>query len=243
VDYKNIGKVRNFAVQQSIGAYVTMLDCDDLILPGSLTTIIKVLQENKPELLLTKLREISSLKQIDKNWSFSAPVAISQKECTVKILKHKDLQCHFIGQIIKRSLLMQIPFPEFICYEDAFLFPEIVKKSHNILYAKDSFYLYLKNNDSLSRSLTPEKIKLLCLATENMDRLFFQEYKNFLSVHWIIIFEKYHHWLQGEDFYQILLAKIKRIDFWPFLLDPKIRLSAKRKFLKVRRLLSFSHNK
>lgn len=242
VDYKNIGKVRNFAVQQSSGEYVTMLDCDDLILAGSLASIVKILQANKPELLLTKLREISNLEQIDKNWCFSTPLSISQKECTVKLLKHKDLQCHFIGQVFKRSLLTQLPFPEFICYEDAFIFPEIVKISHDILYTKNSFYLYLKNDDSLSRSLNPEKIKLLCLATENMDRLFFQEFHNLLSVHWVIIFEKYHHWLQDDDFYPTLLAKIKRIDFWSFLLDPQIRLSAKRKFFKVRRLLSFSRN-
>lgn len=238
VNYKNIGKVRNYAVQQSTGQYVTMLDYDDLILEGSLVTIIKELKEKKPELLLTKIREIFSLKQIDKRWALSDPVVISQKECSIKILKHKDLQCHFIGQVVKRSLLLQTPFPEFICYEDAFLFPEIVKISHHILYAKNSFYLYMKYNDSLSNSLNPKKIKLLFLAIENMDRLFFNEYKNLIAVHWIILFEKYHHWLQDKDMQNTFVEKIARISCWHFLLDPHIRLSAKRKFLKVRRLVS-----
>lgn len=238
LDYANIGKVRNFAVQQSTGQYVTMLDCDDLILEGSLVKIIKELKEKSPDLLLTRIREISNLKLIDKRWSFSDPVAISQKECSIKILKHKKLQCHFIGQVVKRSLLLQAPFPDFICYEDAFLFPEIVKISQNILYAENGFYLYVKNDGSLSTALNDEKIKLLFLAIDNMDRLFFADYKNLISVHWIILFEKYHHWLQDDNLQKILAEKITRISFWHFLLDPQIRLSSKKKFLKVRRAVA-----
>lgn len=238
VNYKNVGKVRNFAVHQCSGQYVTMLDSDDLILKGSLVTIIKILQEKNPDLLLTKIREIYSKKQIDSRWSLSDPVKLSQKECSIRFLKHKELQSHFIGQVIKRTLLLNAPFPEFICYEDAFLFPEIVKVSHNILYAKDSFYLYMKNNNSLSSRLNPEKIKLLFLAKENMDRLFSDEFKNLVAVHWIILFEKYHHWLQDEKVKNTVGEKIAGISFWHFLFDPHIRLSAKLKFLKVRKLVS-----
>ncbi|WP_369605534.1 glycosyltransferase, partial [Pseudomonas aeruginosa] len=64
VEYRNVGHVRNSAVSLASGEYITMLDSDDLLKPGSIRDAIAFLQAERPDMLLTRLLEIRDIRKI-----------------------------------------------------------------------------------------------------------------------------------------------------------------------------------
>ncbi|WP_416261257.1 glycosyltransferase family 2 protein [Gibbsiella quercinecans] len=234
VEFRNIGKVRNFAIQQCSGEYVTMIDGDDQVLPGSLADIMRYLAATKPDLLLTGLNEIYPHSKQPVTWGGLQPKPLTQQAAIKTFLIHKDFQAHFIGQFIRRALLAAHPFPEFKCYEDAYLFPTILNHCRNIIFSPRGHYLYFKRGNSLSSQIDEQKINLLVEATAKMDRDFGPQYANLIACHWLKIYQRYGETLPDSRNRQRIIARINSIRPLSFLLDPAIRLSFKRKYLQAR---------
>lgn len=234
VSLRNIGKVRNFAVSQCSGQYVTMLDGDDLLLKNSLADIVFCLKNEQPDALFAALNEVyENRKRVDK-WHGLITTTLTQHQTIEKFLIHRDLQAHFIGQFIKRQILEQHHFPDLSCYEDAYLFPSVLNASHKILYARQSPYLYFKRAQSLSSDLDAEKVSMLILATQNMDEVFQDQYRNLLSCHWINIVHKYYPIIKSEKEKTMIRNAINKIPVISFLADSKVRTSIKRKYFKMK---------
>lgn len=235
VDFRNIGKVRNFAVQQCSGNYVTMVDGDDWLLAGALCDVVQFLAASQPELLLTRLNEEHGDSDLDISWTGLQPQPLSQPQAIKKFLIHKEMQAHFIGQFVKRELLLAHPFPPFRCYEDAYLFPTILSHCQHIVFSRSSPYLYFKHGNSLSSRVDSEKVELLVEATEEMERVFGYQYANLIACHWINIFQRYGRNMDNTPSRQKVIKRIKEISSISFFLDPAIRLSFKKKYLKIKK--------
>lgn len=165
---------------------------------------------------------------------------LTQHQAIEKFLIHKDLQAHFIGQFIKREILQKNNFPDFICYEDAYLFPSVLISSGKIFFSEKGPYLYFKRDGSLSSYLDMEKISLLIKATERMGEVLGSRYKNLISCHWINIAHKFYPTLKDKHARSIVRESIQKISLLSFLVDTKVRLSFKRKYLKIKIKNDFS---
>ncbi|MFC7778224.1 glycosyltransferase family 2 protein [Pantoea sp. SO10] len=234
VMFRNIGKVRNFGVSKCSGHFVTMLDGDDQLLPNSFADIVQFLQAQQPDILLAPLNEIYEKKTKLQQWKGLQVNALSQHQVIEKFLIHRDIQAHFIGQFIKRSLLEDNHFPDFSCYEDAYLFPSILKASQTIFLAKQSPYLYFKREKSLSSALDADKISMLIKATQQMDNVLGESYRNLLACHWINLAHKFYPLINDEHEKQVVKQAIENVSFVSFLLDSKVRFSLKKKYLRMK---------
>lgn len=233
VEFKNIGKVRNFAIVNGLGEYVTMLDSDDLLKSGSLNEITIFLEENKPDLLLTKLHEVREISIIDKNWKGLQAEVLTQDEAITRFLIHKDFQAHLIGQFIKRTLLLANPIPNFTCYEDFYIFPQVLTQSKNIVFSREGHYLYIKRNASLSNSPSAEKIHNLFVCTERMDTLFGKKFHELVLCHWLDIELKQKRWITLSTQLDLLKEKVRETCSLSFFINPAVRFSYKRKAVKL----------
>ena len=229
VEFKNIGKVRNFAIANSNGDYITMLDSDDLLKRDSLQEVMTFLEAKDPDLLLTKLHEVHDLAAVDKTWKGLRPEPLSVDEAIVRFLNHKDFQAHLIGQFIKRPLLQASPIPAFNCYEDFYVFPNLLTQSKTIVFSRESHYLYIKRSASLSNSPSAEKMHNLFVCTERMDVIFGDKFHDLVLCHWLDIQLKQKQWITSPDQLDILNKKIRDTHRIGFFLNPSIRLSYKRK--------------
>ncbi|VAX77141.1 Glycosyl transferase 2 family protein [Serratia symbiotica] len=234
VNFGNIGKVRNFGVLQSAGDYITMVDGDDWLLAGALYDVLRFLEASEPELLLTRLNEEHGKRNLNVSWKGLKPQLLSQPEAIKKFLIHKDMQAHFIGQFVKRELLLAHPFLPFHCYEDAYLFPAILRNAKRIVFSRSSPYLYFKRRNSLSSQMDSEKIALLIAATEEMERVFGDRYADLIACHWINIFHRYAGNMHDMPHRQKIMKKIQGISSISFFLNFAIRLSFKRKYIKIK---------
>lgn len=233
VEFKNIGKVRNFAVTHSHGEYVTMLDSDDLLKNGSLNEINTFLDDQKPDLLLTKLHEVRDLAKAERNWNGLQTEYLTQDEAITRFLLHKDFQAHLIGQFIKRTLLQANPIPSFTCYEDFYVFPQILIQSKNIVFSRESHYLYIKRSASLSNSPSAEKIHNLFLCTERMDTLFDSKFHDLVLCHWLNIELKQKKWIKQSVQLDTLNKKVRETRCLGFFINPTVRFSYKKKAAKL----------
>lgn len=234
VMFRNIGKVRNFGVSKCSGDYVTMLDGDDQLLQNSFADIVPFLQAQKPDILLAPLNEVYESKPQPLKWNGLQVTALSQHQVIEKFLIHRDIQAHFIGQFIKRSLFTDNHFPDFTCYEDAYLFPSILKASEKIFLAMYGPYLYFKRGQSLSSALDANKISMLIKATQQMDAVLGKKYRNLLACHWINLAHKFYPLISDEYEKGVVKQAIENVPFASFMMDSKVRFSLKKKFLKLK---------
>ncbi|AVD65290.1 glycosyltransferase family 2 protein [Serratia sp. CY49633] len=233
VEYKNIGKVRNFAIAHCLGRYVTMLDSDDVLKKGSIESIIDFLEKNSPDLLLTKLHEVHHLADVDKTWKGLQPEKLSTDEAISRFLRHKDFQAHLIGQFIKRNLLLDSPIPDFNCYEDFYIFPDLLTHSRKIIFSRESHYLYIKHSSSLSNTPSAEKINNLFVCTEKMDEVFGSKFHDQVLCHWLDIYLKQKEWIVNPEQLDTLHKKVKETHRIGFLMNSVVRFSYKRKAVKT----------
>lgn len=234
VKFKNIGKVRNFALEQCSGQYVTMVDGDDQMIPGTLSDILRELSERKPDVLLTRLNEVYGVTQNNIKWNGLAALSITRHEAITKFLVHRELQAHFIGQFFRRAILSGLKFPEFRCYEDAYLFPFALAKCESILFSRTGPYLYFKRAGSLSTNIDAEKVSMLVMATEQMAIAFGKGYGNLIACHWINIQHKHRSDIRDERDRLSVRKALKQVSAISFICDPQVRMSFKKKYLKLR---------
>ncbi|MCC3705393.1 glycosyltransferase family 2 protein [Rouxiella badensis] len=236
VAFKNIGKVRNFGVSQARGDYITMVDGDDQLKPDSLVEIINFLTTNEPDMLITKLTEVrDSSSPVNHE-----PMQLKQITTDIAIKKyliHQAFQAHFIGKFIKRSILLRCKFPNYICYEDAFVFPEVLKSCKDIYFSSTGPYMYFKHGNTLSSDLDEEKIKLCRNGLDQMSLVLKGDYKFLQVCHWIEFINRNHLTISKWKDRSSIKQNIEEVDTLPFLLHPAVRISYKRKLIKVKKLI------
>lgn len=233
-DYRNVGKVRNHAMQLATGDYILMVDGDDLLLPGALHDRLHTLKKYTPDILLSRIIEVRT-ENPQHQWQSAEPELLTHSDAIERFLIHRDYQAHFIGQFFSRELLQQHTFPNFICYEDAWLFPLLLTHSKKTLFSTRGFYLYRKHEHSLSTVIDERKIACLIAATQNMDNVLPAQFKHLITCHWLDIANRYHPSLRGTSQGQLVRARIAQVSLIRFLLNRKIRVSYKRKMLAVRK--------
>lgn len=164
VNFRNVGRVRNSAVALASGEYITMLDSDDCLKPGSLRDAMAYLKAQRPDMLLTRLLEIRDPRRMTSDWQGFNPVPLSQHEAITRFLRHKDFQAHLIGQFIHRSLYEKNPIPPMLCYEDFAVFPGMLMQSSKIAYQRQGHYYYIKRPTVCRAVWTPAKFQRLSNA-------------------------------------------------------------------------------
>lgn len=233
VNLRNIGKVRNFALEKCKGQYVTMIDGDDQVIPDSLSDISLMLRERKPDAFLTRLNEVYDASQINSKWTGAVASSVTRHEAITKFLIHREVQAHFIGQFFRRDILSGLKFPEFRCYEDAYLFPFALARCTSILFSRSGPYLYFKRTGSLSANIDPEKVSMLIQATKQMTVAFGEGYENLIACHWINIQHRYNANIKDERDKLYVRKVLNQISSISFLCDPRVRMSFKKKYLRL----------
>lgn len=229
VNYKNVGQVRQHGISLSHGKYITMLDSDDMMKANSLSSIFDFLNENEPDMLLTRLHEIRDLKKINHQWSGLHPEKLSQNEAITRFLVHKDLQAYLCGQFIKRDIYRSHNIPPMTCYEDFYIFPSMLLDACNIYFQYDSPYYYIKHSGSLSTTPDQNKITNLIMCTLKMESILPKEFRHLILCHWLDIHIKYPELLKENKQKDIVEKHVLMTHSLGFFLSHNVRLSYKRK--------------
>ena len=232
VSYRNVGAVRNHAVAIAAGTYITMLDSDDLLKPGSLLDAVSFLQQRQPDMLLTHLVEIRDLSKIDRSWSGFSAEPLTPHDAIRRFLIHKDFQAHLIGQFIHRDLYNAVPIPPITCYEDFAVFPSMLGRAKSIFYESSGHYFYIKRRESLSSNIDEMKMTHLVDCTLSMEQVFPAEFQPLVNCHWLDIFTKHKQMLNDEQLAQVK-SRIDELYSSSFFLSKDVRFNYKKRAIKA----------
>ncbi|MCS2157605.1 glycosyltransferase [Scandinavium sp. H11S7] len=232
VEFRNIGKVRNHAISLAAGQYITMLDSDDLMKPGSLRDAIIFLQQHRPDMLLTHLLEIRDMTKVNQQWQGFDPISLTSHEAIRRFLIHKDFQAHLIGQFIHRGLYQKTPIPPMTCYEDFAIFPTLLSLSSKIFYQRQGHYYYIKHQQSLSSTLDANKITHLIECTLSMEQVLPVEFQALINCHWLDIYTNHRQHLNSSQLTEVK-SRVSRVYSPYFLLAKDVRFSYKKRAIKA----------
>ncbi|MCK6819281.1 glycosyltransferase family 2 protein [Enterobacter chengduensis] len=231
VEYRNVGQVRNSALSLASGEYITMLDSDDRLKPGSIRDAIAFLKTARPDMLLTRLLEIRDTKKITADWQGFSPVALSQHEAIKRFLQHKDFQAHLIGQFIHRKLYVNNPIPSMVCYEDFAVFPGMLMQSSKIVYQRKGHYYYIKRGDSLSSRLDAGKIAMLVDCTLEMEKKFPHAFRHLINCHWFDIYSNHRQHLTDAQL-KLVKQRVRALYSFSFFFSSDVRFSYKKRVIE-----------
>lgn len=158
-DRVGISCARNAGIREATGEYISFLDSDDMLLPGALATLLKML-ERHPECGIavgqyTRKENASA----DKGIEF---VADAEESIINSLYQKKYYHTSSWGKLYRREVLENTElFVEGRTYEDLEIFLRLYVKARKMVYTTETVYFYRKNPTSFLNTISPARRDML----------------------------------------------------------------------------------
>ena len=167
---QGVACARNNALEKATGDYVTFVDADDMLVSGSLSTLIKIAVENKADVVKAAHKEVPEdavCEDFSSNHDNSSIQVMTGEEAIVNVTRMKEGYCW--GYLISRKLITdnRLSFPPKVAFmEDWAFITQAILKSRTFVNADVLLYLYRRNSSSCMANVTTEKMLLGCKAID-----------------------------------------------------------------------------
>ena len=167
---QGVACARNNALEKATGDYVTFVDADDMLVSGSLSTLIKIAVENKADIVKAAHKEVPEdavCEDFSSSHDNSSIQVMTGEEAIVNVTRMKEGYCW--GYLISRKLITdnRLSFPPKVAFmEDWAFITQAILKSRTFVNADVLLYLYRRNSSSCMANVTTEKMLLGCQAID-----------------------------------------------------------------------------
>ena len=167
---QGVACARNNALEKATGDYLTFVDADDMLVSGSLSTLIKIAVENKADIVKAAHKEVPEdavCEDFSSSHDNSSIQIMTGEEAIVNVTRMKEGYCW--GYLISRKLITdnRLLFPPKVAFmEDWAFIIQAILKSRTFVNADVLFYLYRRNSSSCMANVTTEKMLLGCQAID-----------------------------------------------------------------------------
>ncbi len=171
---QGISTARNHGVKEATGKYIIYVDSDDLLIEGSIKTLIAIALREEPDIIMADYvikaeEEIASTK-IQRQ----EPTDISIKNGRRLLMENLDPnECYVWRTVYKREFLNQhnIKFIEGISFEDIIYTHECLLKAGKSIRVNYPFYIYRRRHGTLSSAIREKTIYDLNKSMESLWQL------------------------------------------------------------------------
>ena len=167
---QGVACARNNALEKATGDYVTFVDADDMLVFGSLSTLIKIAVENKADIVKAAHKEVPEdavCEDFSSSHDNCSIQVMTGEEAIVNVTRMKEGYCW--GYLISRKLITdnRLLFPPKVAFmEDWAFITQAILKSRTFVNADVLLYLYRRNSSSCMANVTTEKMLLGCKAID-----------------------------------------------------------------------------
>ena len=167
---QGVACARNNALEKATGDYVTFVDADDMLVSGSLSTLIKIAVENKADIVKAAHKEVPEdavCEDFSSSHDNCSIQVMTGEEAIVNVTRMKEGYCW--GYLISRKLITdnRLLFPPKVAFmEDWAFITQAILKSRTFVNADVLLYLYRRNSSSCMANVTTEKMLLGCQAID-----------------------------------------------------------------------------
>lgn len=151
---KGRGATRNVGIEKARGEYITFVDSDDYI------------DSNMYKDMLSRQADIvvCDLESVNENGEKLLLIPGKNEKVEDSFWSVYDVMMmpSCVNKIFKKSLFVDVSFPENINYEDLATIPEVILKANKVDYIDTVYYYYVQNNDSImNQEYNIEKLNIL----------------------------------------------------------------------------------
>ena len=167
---QGVACARNNALEKATGDYVTFVDADDMLVFGSLSTLIKIAVENKADIVKAAHKEVPEdavCEDFSSSHDNCSTQVMTGEGAIVNVTRMKEGYCW--GYLISRKLITdnRLSFPPKVAFmEDWAFITQAILKSRTFVNADVLLYLYRRNSSSCMANVTTEKMLLGCQAID-----------------------------------------------------------------------------
>ena len=167
---QGVACARNNALEKATGDYITFVDADDMLVFGSLSTLIKIAVENKADIVKAAHKEVPEdavCEDFSSSHDNSSIQIMTGEEAIVNVTRMKEGYCW--GYLISRKLITdnRLSFPPKVAFmEDWAFITQAILISRTFVNADVLLYLYRRNSSSCMANVTTEKMLLGCQAID-----------------------------------------------------------------------------
>lgn len=145
---KGLSEARNSGIKVAKGQYITFVDSDDYIEPGTYTENLKIIEQNSQIDILEYPVSVHHLS--DKCYNYIP--GNNQLETYKEWLMRKGYRHSYAwNKIFRRTLWEGTEFPAGKHVEDLYTIPYIAEKAHNIFASNKGIYYYCKRESSICK--------------------------------------------------------------------------------------------
>lgn len=143
---------RNHGIEKSRGTYISFVDCDDVISPECIETLMHAFDTENVDISIGGMsRFFDATDEVTDRKLDSSAKMFSGKEATKSMLYKKEITSSPCGRVFKRELFRNIKFEVGHIYEDLGIMPHLLLQAETVSYFPGVMYFYRMRSGSVSQ--------------------------------------------------------------------------------------------
>lgn len=159
-----VSRARNAGTKKAQGDYVSYVDSDDLLMPGILDSLLPILKENKPDLLITPIARERGASEAEARYETGGEELKAELREYYLTFENPRFRTETAwinraphGRFLKRELALQAEYPEDLAFgEDVLWNFELLNRTGKILLYFRQGYCYREVKSSATQKYRPD---------------------------------------------------------------------------------------
>lgn len=166
-----LAAARNTALEHCTGDWITMVDGDDLLMPGALALMLKAANDTEADMVMgayADFTDVAPAALASADSSAAAATIISGRQAVETMLYRRGptatVHSSAWGKLYRRELWEHHTFKAGILYEDLEVVPRISLNARRVAVVDDIVYAYRYNSNSILHVFTPNRLDVIDVA-------------------------------------------------------------------------------